>query len=662
MQLRRLHKIPYLFLLVSLVLTQPLTAAAKDITPVILLLLGGGDESGNSVDLGKYNAMGLVSDTYGQPINLAEISSGSNSNGPIFILTSSGGAFYGDVGTATDKWIKVSADGYAETYTNSLGTVNSINIFETRLTPLGAWKIFTSGVASSVSHGNVNVELPAGLFAANATVSVTDVAPEDLDASYALMNDNMFYTFLRTFSVTALDGNGSYVPFVDGQFMKVTIKLPQAVAAPPPLAYFDAENGVWQKVDNICTLDDSTHMTCNLPHLSVWGAVGEAATTAGVPVPPFPNPNTRAEARANIRYGMSVAAQGEKTGDADMHQTGLEIMYDGRDKYVQLAEKYAANHQRDESGKMALLDAAAINDQFSGSAQVTHDLVRDAVTISENIGKDLLEGSGCGKVREMMQAAAQIEYYGGSIAVRNDLLEKINTAKATCDPWIGQISARFFLADAMPLVPDYNRQDNAVWTETHDVILSSNPSSGTGDPATYTLTGEDNVNISLPETIYETTFPVSSCPDGFDRYTLYSSPESSAIDLVINGFYSPLGSGFTINNIGKAAGGANIDLLWSSLTRTYIYENGCTQSDYKEGPNPYINGYGSLIGNPSIQAAVPITLQEMLNNGKTYSTDISETIYGIKIIQLSIPEYMIPWSSVQNVYVSWKFTHIKQKE
>jgi len=213
--------------------------------------------------------MGLVSDTSGLPINLAEISSGSTSNGSYFILTSSAGAFYGDVGIVTDKWIKVYADGYAETYTNSLGTANSINIFETRLTPLGVWKIFTSGVASSVSHGNVNVELPAGLFAANATVSVTDVAPEDLDASYALMDDNVFYTFLRTFSVTALDGNGSHVSFVAGQVMPVTINLPQSVAAPPPLAYFDAENGVWQEVDNICTLDDSTHMTCNLPHLSV---------------------------------------------------------------------------------------------------------------------------------------------------------------------------------------------------------------------------------------------------------------------------------------------------------------------------------------------------------------------------------------------------------
>lgn len=661
------HRILSIVLLCLVALSFPLKAISQETAPSIipiisLLLLTDDTGTVDPAILGTFNTLGIVTDAADQPINFATVTTSGPSG--YTLETSSGGAFYGNMGTEASGWVHVFADGYAETYTTGLGDVNGVRIFETRLTPLGAWREFKHGTADTVAHESISVELPADLFAANTTVTVTDVAPENLDASYALWDDNIFYTFLRTFSITAQDENGNPAPFADGQIMPVTITLPQSVTVPPPLAYFDAESGVWIEVDNICTLDDNTHMTCDLPHLSVWGTAGQAAAGGGTPrTLPYPNPTTRAQAKANIRYGMAVTAEGMRSGDADMQADGEAMMAQGRDQYVQLSEAYAwAFHSKDESGKMALLDASAVNQLLGGSSVKSQQLNNDAGTIAENIGKELLKKPGCGKVREMMQSAAQIQLLNGSSPVSDDLLEKIDIAINTCDPWLGKISVRYYLADAMPLIPDYNRQDNVAWTESHDVALFSDPSSKTGDPAAYILTGDDMVDISMPETVYKTFLPILDCPDGFDEYTLFSSPAPASINLAIDGFYSPDSYGFLINSIEKAVlGGDTIDLTWTQLTRTYNVP-GCVLAEFPQGPSSYVNGFESLIGSVSIQQNTPITLQDMLNNGSRYSSDVHETIFGKKTIQLSIPEFTIPWAAVQSVSVNWRFTHIKQQQ
>ncbi|MBU0484894.1 MAG: hypothetical protein KKB30_10320 [Proteobacteria bacterium] len=627
--------------------------------------------TGSPASLGTYNALGLITDTSDQPIDFAVIGDDSSGvAGASTQSTSSGGAFYGEMGTEASGWVRVSADGYAETYTKSLGTVNSVNIFTTRLTPLGASTEFEPGTAKSLSHNNISIELTDSLFAAKTTVELTEIPPQDMDASYALMSTDIFRPFLRTFSITALDADGVPATFVTGQNLPVTITLPAAVSTPPPLAYFDGTSGQWQEVANICTLVDSTHVTCNLPHLSVWGAAGAAATGAGVaatadgePTMPYPNATTRAQAKANIRYGMAISAQGQRAGDDDLVNTGETIMAQGAAQYVSMAQQYAANHQRDETGKFALIDAAVVSALVSGYDGTFDELMNEATTIAENIGTDLLAEPGCGRIREMLQSAAQIQTLGGSETLFDQLLDKVRDAINTCDPWLGKINVTFNLAGSLPGLSEFINQGGGAWTETHDVRLYADPSTaGNTDPPVYTLTGDDIVEIAMPETIYRETITNSDCPDGFTQFILFSTPQSASINLAVDGTYSPEGSGFAISSIKKAVLGGvdSIDLSWSSLLRTYIGD----QCSLYESPaeSGYKTGYESLIGDSGIQPTAPITLQEMLNNGRKYSSPITETVYGSKTVQLSIPEVTIPWAAVQSARVYWHFTHIKPQQ
>ncbi|MDH3975039.1 MAG: hypothetical protein OEV42_12230 [Deltaproteobacteria bacterium] len=144
----------------------------------------------------------------------------------------------------------------------------------------------------------------------------------------------------------------------------------------------------------------------------------------------------------------------------------LPIMGQGRDQYVQLAQQYAATHMPDETGKFALLEASAV---------------------------------------------------GGSMTVRDDLMDRVSESITTCDPWPGKISVTFNLVEAIPHIPDYNKQGGSAWTETHDLRLFADPSAAVGDPPVYTVTGDDTVDIAMPLTTYRTILLHAGCPDGFDE-------------------------------------------------------------------------------------------------------------------------------------------------
>lgn len=622
----------------------------------------GNTPTGGTVSLGAFNSLGLVTDTSGQPVNFAVI---SDASGVSTQTTSSGGAFFGEMAGATGDWVKVSADGYADTYTNSLGEANGARIFETRLTPLGDSVEFVPGTAGALSHGNLSVQLPAGLFASGATVAVTDIAPQDMDASYAPLSNGIFHPFLRTFSITATDADGDPALFADGQTMAVTITLPSAVTTVPLLAYFDATTGKWQELADSCNLVDPTTMSCDLPHLSVLGVGGDAANAGGTPSMPYPNPATRAEAKANIRYGMAVKAEGINSGDEVMEADGQEIMTIGAAQYVDLARQYAAGHDKDETGKFALIDAAAVHAMINGHDGTFDELMSEAATIADNIGKELLKEPGCGNVLEMMQSMAQIYSLNGSMAVYDDLETRVQEAIDTCDPWIGKIYVTYTLADELPLVPDFHKQGGGPWTEVHKVWLFSDPSTAQGDPPVYTLSGHAVVDVSMAETTYRTELPSGgSCPVGWNDYRLSATPESAEISLAIEGKYSPEGTGFDITAVQRAVlTGGDVDLTWTSMVHTYIITNSqCSLAEFEEGPTPYVTGYLSFIGDTSIQPAPPITLEEMLNTGYKRSSEVTESIYGMKTFPLSIPEITLPWSAVTSVKVTWDFTHIKQPQ
>lgn len=172
MNFKSLHPILSVVLLCFVLLSFPLKAVSQDtvpaIIPIIALLLTDDTGTADTAILGTFNTLGIVTDTSGEPINFASLTT-SGATG-YTLSTSSGGSFYGDMSTEASGWVHVAADGYAETYTTGLGEVNGARIFETRLTPLGVSREFKNGTDNTATHGSINVELPADLFAANTTV------------------------------------------------------------------------------------------------------------------------------------------------------------------------------------------------------------------------------------------------------------------------------------------------------------------------------------------------------------------------------------------------------------------------------------------------------------------------------------------------------------
>lgn len=589
--------------------------------------------------LTPYNTIGLVTDLDGNGISFARVK-GESVSAPL-LESSSQGVFYGDMGVAADGWLQITANGYAQNFFQSSGKLNDIQIFAAQLTPVGAWYQFEAGNTKTISHSNISAELPADLFTTDEViVEVTDALPQHVGASYALTSENEFIQFLRMFSITARNLDATPVAFSAGAMMPVTITLPASVANTPPLFYFDVSSGFWQIIANACSLNDDTHMVCNLPHLSVF-AVGGESQAAELP---YSDPASSAESAANINHARALLAEAQANGSDTSEANNLLLIAVELDS-IQASEYALAN--QNEKGKMRLMAAAAIR----ASVNLSYDsLLSDVLNIAENIAQNFLDDDSCGKVEEMKAAMAQLETLDSDSGRFDKLEQKIATVIASCDPWIGKVTVSFY---RLPVTFDgFIELGGMSWSEQHDITLLIDPDSASGNPPQFMLSGKDEVLLKMLQVQYVKQ-EAGSCGMNRTEIKLFADPQVAMGRLNISGWFDSNGKKFSFNPFTTPL--ANLMFsIWS-----YSYDADCHLIVTPSPDIPYATGYGSIISMHGIDFTSAITLQEMLNNGHKYSTDKRDTVEGIRIVPISIPA-SIPWSALSFMQVQWHFTHDKK--
>lgn len=593
-----------------------------------------------------YNALGQVTDVSGNTVSFARIDTNASQFNDIPLMESSSqGIFLGDLGSATNQWLLVTANGYAPNYVRSAGLINDVHIFSTKLVPVGSWGQFNLGDTNTISHDSVTVNLSADLFEKDGVVvEVTDMKQVTSGAGYALTASNEYLKFRRVFVITARDSELKNVSIPVGKTMSVQVTLPEVVSIVPALYYFDMTTGRWQTIVNACVLTDETHVQCELPHLSVFSFDGDAQADSL----PYPVPDSESESIENIDHALAILEQAEAGNGNVTDAETLLILAVELDSAQ--ASEYALENMN-EKGKMRLMRAIATRAMVFLSSD---SLKSEALNIAELIADEFLADDSCGKIEEMKAVIAQLEMLDSESESIEKLAIKIQIVRDTCDPWIGKISVKFLRTTAWAGEGGFIEFAAPQWSEQHDVLLEIDPLSATGNPPAYTLTGEDNVLLFMHEAIYEKHF-VGNCGLTRTQLKLYSDPQVTFKSLSITGAYDSENAEFSFYSISNSIA----NLMFSMAT--YTFTSDCIPYVIPATPIPYILGYGSIIGDLSIDYNKRVRLEDMLNNGYKYSNSFQDRIRGGFVKPISIA-YSIPWSVVYLVDVQWEFVHMKQQE
>ncbi len=173
-----------------------------------------------------------------------------------------------------------------------------------------------AGSGGSVSSGGVGVQVPAGTFAADVTVSINPVVQGgDPTSSQSQQQVQLALEFLNVPPPPGVTAGDAVVAQIfeleatlvsggtvgeDGFLQPVTIAIqlsPEVLlaagdsAANISLQFYDEAAGTWTAVP--CSVSGST-LTCELPHFSVWALVVTVAddtqTGTATPTAPLPAP------------------------------------------------------------------------------------------------------------------------------------------------------------------------------------------------------------------------------------------------------------------------------------------------------------------------------------------------------------------------------------
>jgi len=587
-------------------------------------LSSGGDFMGLALDAGT-----------GQPVANALFGLGSNFTGSV-LTSDPNGAVFGRSSPGTG-WIQVHADGYAETYTKSLGSLNGVEMGEARLIPVGDAVQHDIGMTGSLTHTGVSASLPPSLFGASGVhVSLTSINPPQLDAGYALFSgSNQFRQFVSTFTITAEDASRNAVPLAAGQAMPVTITLPGNYTTPPPLAFFDPAVGNWQIVPGACTLTDPTHMQCNLPHLSTYGVAGGASPATL----PNPTPTSYEQALANGRYALEVMADAQANGG---NTAAAQALIDQSAAQIeQQATQYAQQHP-DMSGIQRLLEAEAIN-QLMGRTTV-NDLIGQSLNILEQMAQALLNKPGCGHPVELVNMAARLELLGSGSGRSELLIDKLRNSLTQCDLWYGTV--RYMLTNKGALLPGVFPYFAGAkhWYETHNLQINIDPNTG----PVFVVNGQDAAATEGSAVKYREP-DNTGCAPQWVQSSIYLTPDPGNVINTFDGTYTQAG-GFQFNPGVRLTGSLN----WHHDVWQHIIMNPatCVPTDLRFPGTPlpyptYLETGGAEKGCTPV-----VTLTDMFAAGGR-----STLPNGMGVIR-NYTKQSCTHLPVNNALVTWSFVHV----
>lgn len=596
------------------------------------------------------NVMGIALNPNGDSVALATFGS--------LGLADMNGVVAADVPAGTGGWVMAQAQGYAPGFADLGQGGSEPVIFEVRLTPWSDFASLEAGeTAELVAQVSEDLSLTASVDGSSfvsqpVLVSLTWIDGLDVGPAFAPLSSGEAAELRWAFSLLAGDETGETLDLAEGESVVIRIQGAAAQIAPPILALFDPETGMWTVQPDACTDGVEGGIECSLKSLASLAGLFSPRVTASVPstveagrgalarpVALLPQPGRDIQddamkaACARLQSWWQRKDAGEPVSDDEL-QSILEDL-------AKAAEDYAMGH-RNEAGKFHLMFAAQKVALSAGDPAVEDRLKAAAAELANEIARQLLEKGDCGRVREMMSAIKQLNLLGGDPALEAALWEKIRKLMSTCDLWAGKIQFYFHVEGTHPGdLEGYSKTAGPdLWTEEHEVRMAT-------DANTLVLTGEDHVRLSFPMVTYADN---EECPS---QFFYYGEPPELSVDLQFDGTYD--GKVFSIGDLTPEDGAKSLSVSQRWLLMDHEGSKGCVVKTDTPFSFP---SYQSVLMH-GLFDAIPITLQEMLDGPSYGGTGFApESILGNEAILNAMPEAGI--FPFKDGLVFWSFTHVQK--
>jgi len=501
-------------------------------------------------------SMGFVLDPKGNPVPNATLTGGESSdlNGLLMSTTK----------TYAEEWAIVEAAGYAAGFAQAKQTVADAYVFNVRLTPISTviW-IDTDEIRSigtgELSDPGIAVLFPQGAYNSLPVLAgLAELNPIHIGPLFAPLSTGQKLHLQRAFALQVLDGQGENAPLTSGKTLEVMIRDGGQLLDPITMAYFDPEQGHWQVYTKSCTRRDETHILCEVDQVSPL--IGLFTEQDYLWMPDLVNLQTRGRGLPGLMAlkPQSLSrqlAQTEGTCDGpvaeaideqlmsydvvigDLSQQGANLdsqtMASLMNGYENLAFAYA-DLCKNEKGKGAVLGVVRVHlmlglqfgDNWGYDPSRAIDKIEE-LTI-EAARKALAEGK-CVDVPEALNAVREARLLGfadspmtdgGTETIDEAFDRKMTEWSQECDIWRGTIRIMHFPAGAHFGLEDYTALSvNNVWTETHDIRISTHPE-------THAITGRSKVTLAFPPILYDKVGSDDPCnKNNFQAYYGFPSEQ-----------------------------------------------------------------------------------------------------------------------------------------
>jgi hypothetical protein len=600
--------------------------------------------------------MGLVLDPTGAPVVNATVQGSQPSD--------ENGVFAGNLSPSAAGYIRVDTPDFVSAFAQPQALAGRAAVVQVWLSPYPAMaRLDTTSSTAALVIGTPErgFELTVSGEALDrppAYVGLAELDPLSLDPLFARLDPELEGVYLhRAFAVQAFDNLHDELQLAEHQALTLMVQDASGFADPPELAWFDPETGRWLRLPGACQRLDENRYTCALPRL--WPLYG-----LFVPGDP-PYGLTRAitpQGRKELSRPVGLQDESEfgsayndllaklrdrlRQIEDDPSQGGQEdpIIRDLLEQMAQLARDYA-NANRDESGKFFLVVVAG-RAGLLAQTDLQDSLMRQATELTNEIASRLLAEGDCGRIRQMLNAMAQVVLFDGDPAIEEALRAKIDFLLAECDLWIGWIRCFFTLDSDKSLSPDdppYRRGGGAThWLEKHEVQMATHAQ-------THVLTGELRSKISFPRVRYVERD--EACPH---FHEFYGTPSENLVSLYFGGTYD--GRVFDLQDVYLSEDANPVELWMYHISRSIDGDGVCVENAYTSYPWP-IPYYSAIMhGFEGPWQSPSLSLQEMTESEIHNGSGEGETIRGWERIVNASGYTHYPFTTGD---VSWTFIRVQ---
>jgi hypothetical protein len=574
---------------------------------VIVLLVagcGGGGSSSNGPGnntgtsfLTMPETMFMILDSQEKPLEYALVGGE---------VSDSTGVASGTVQKTASGWVVVSAPGYADGYTRPafLPSLIQSDLYIALLTSFQDMARINSAQQITLNaQNNILLTLDSSLLSTlPALVGVSEINPNTIGPLFENLNPLQALNLQAAFAIQAFDLSFNRVNMTAGQTLTVTLIDGLGQTLPPVLAYFDADSGLWQVIENACIRIRDNTLSCTVnrfsPLFGLFTAEPVNYLTLSTPVSGRSDSRAASRLAENSYSSDSIIAynrvrsrlkQMENEGNFDLNDPALN---QALSDLAKAATDYA-NSNRNEQGKSALM-AVAEAAMLQGNDAVANDAINKAKNIANEMGQNLLN-EDCSRYREILHVAEQNLLLGND-SMAAQLETKLANELSSCDVWSGKITYWMRVADPHPALNAMSMvSGGGLWTEQHAVRITT-------DPRTFESHGEDTLQISFSSVKYEN--------NNLDCEQSFNYDASGQVILEFDGSYD--GHAFSMGDVALAGGSSAVSINQRQVMEGEDSDGNCQIAQ----PFPLSLNYPhfSFLAHGASSPSPPLTIQEILDS------------------------------------------------